>query len=97
MYKVTKLTVKNVGMLSTSQLMRLSKDLSALYPPGFGIDLIDRGESLGQSIYDFIERAKRDDRTILATIVGDAPAKSPPEVGVFVVKGGKVKQQKDLL
>lgn len=85
------------GMLSTSQIMKLSSHLSALYPPGFGLDLIDRAESLGQSIYEFIERAKREDKTILATIVGEAPAKSPPEVGVFVVEKGKVKKQKELL
>lgn len=85
------------GMLSTSQIMKLSSHLSALYPPGFGLDLIDRAESLGQSIYQFIERAQREDKTILATIVGEAPAKSPPEVGVFVVEKGKIKKQKELL
>ena len=79
------------GMLSTSEIMQLSSELSALYPPGFGIELLDRGESLGKSIFGFIERAKREEKTILATIVGERPATVPPEVGVFVVENGKVK------
>jgi hypothetical protein len=78
------------GMLSTSQLMRLSSALAALYPSGFDLDLIDRAESLGQSIYEFIDRAKQKDLTILATVVGEAPSQSPAEVGVFVVKQGKI-------
>jgi len=82
------------GMLSTSQLMRLSSALASLYPPGFDLDLIDRAESLGTSIYQFIDRAKAKDLTILATVVGEAPAQSPPEVGVFVVKEGKIKPAK---
>ena len=79
------------GMLSTSQVMRLSSALSALYPPGFGLDLIDRGESLGKSIFDFVDKAKREDKTILATIVGERPAKVPENIGVFVVENGVVK------
>jgi hypothetical protein len=39
----------------------------------------------------FVERAKREDKTILATIVGERPATSPPEVGVWVVENGKLK------
>lgn len=79
------------GMLSTSQLMKLSSALSAMYPEGFGIDLIDRAESLGRSVFDFVERAKAENKTILATIVGERPAVTPPEVGVFVVESGVVK------
>lgn len=79
------------GMLSTSQLMKLSSELSDLYPEGFGLDLIDRAESLGKSIFGFVERAQRDKRTILATIVGDKPAVVPPEIGVWVVESGEVK------
>lgn len=79
------------GMLSTSQIMRLSSELSALYPEGLGVELLDRGESLGKSVFDYVDRAKADELTILATIVGEAPAKAPAEVGVFVVEGGKVK------
>jgi hypothetical protein len=79
------------GMLSTSQIMRLSSDLSALYPEGFGLDLIDRAESLGKSIFEFVERAKREDKTILATIVGERPAATPPEVGIFIVEEGKLR------
>lgn len=78
------------GMLSTSQLMRLSALLSAKYPDGMGVDLIDRAESLGESVFGLIERAKQEDKTILATIVGERPASSPPEVGVWVVQNGKL-------
>jgi len=83
------------AMLSTSQLMSLSQELSALYPAGFGLDLIDRAESLGfaigKNILEFVEKAKREDKTILATIVGERPATAPPEVGVFVVENGEAK------
>ena len=78
------------SMLSTSEIMELSSQLSACYPPGFSIEMIDRGESLGESIYDFIKRAQDEDKTILATIVGEKPAKVPANVGVFVVKDGKL-------
>jgi len=83
------------GMLSTSQLMDLSQELSALYPAGFGLDLIDRGESLGfgigRNVMEFVEKAKREDKTILAAIVGEKPAQAPPEVGVFVIEKGEAK------
>jgi len=80
------------GMLSTSQLMRLSSQLSSLYPEGFGIDLIDRAESLGRSVFEFVEQAKAENKTILAAIVGEKPAMVPADVGVFVVQGGEVKE-----
>jgi hypothetical protein len=87
------------GMLSTSQIMDLSQELSALYPTGFGLDLIDRAESLGfgigRNVLEFVEKAKREDKTILAAIVGERPAAVPPEVGVFVVENGEVKQGKE--
>jgi DNA repair exonuclease SbcCD ATPase subunit len=79
------------GMLSTSQLMELSSRLSALYPEGFGLELLDRGESLGKSIFQFVERAKQENKTILATVVGERPAEAPAEVGVFVVEQGTIK------
>ena len=79
------------GMLSTSQLMRLSSELSNLYPEGFGLELIDRGESIGKDIFQFIDRAKSENKTILATIVGEKPAGIPDEIGVFVVDKGQVK------
>ena len=79
------------GMLSTSQLMRLSSQLSGLYPEGFGVELIDRAESLGRSIFDFVDQAKAENKTILASIVGEKPAMVPADVGVFVVEGGNVK------
>lgn len=78
------------GMISDSQIMRLSSDLSALYPQGFGLDLIDRAESLGKSIFEFVDRAKAENKSILATIVGEKPAKVPTDVGVFVVEEGKL-------
>lgn len=78
------------GMLSTSQIMRLSSALSAKYPEGFGIELLDRGESLGRAIFEYVELAKEKKGTILATIVGSRPAAVPAEIGVFVVKDGVV-------
>lgn len=79
------------GMLSGSQIMKLSSELSSLYPEGLGIDLIDRGESLGKSIFLFVDRAEREEKTILATIVGERPADVPENIGVFVVENGEVK------
>lgn len=78
------------GMLSTSQLMTLSSELSALYPEGLGLELLDRGESLGKSIFGFVDRAQREKITILATVVGEKPASVPENIGVFVVAGGKI-------
>jgi len=78
------------GMLSTSQLIRLSQTLSTLYPPGVDLSLIDRAESLGQDVLLLVEEAKRTNRTYLATIVGQKPATVPADVGVFVVKDGQV-------
>jgi hypothetical protein len=83
----------HAGMLSTSQIMHLSSALSAKYPEGFGIELVDRAESLGKSIFQYIDYAKEKERTVLAAIVGDSPSKAPAEVGVFVVEEGKVKKQ----
>ena len=80
----------NAGMLSTSQIMRLSSMLSALYPEGFGIELLDRGESLGRSIFEFIDRAAAERKTILAAVVGEVPATVPEQVGVFIVSDGRV-------
>lgn len=80
----------SAGMLSTAQIMKLSTELSAMYPEGFGLELLDRGESLGRSIFEFVERAKERNSTILATVVGERPAQVPEEVGVFVVEEGCV-------
>lgn len=88
----------SLSMLSTSQKMELSSKISNLYPQGFGLELIDRGESLfnGRSgiknINEFSERAKKYDLTILATIVSEEPAENiPEEVGIFIVENGKIK------
>jgi hypothetical protein len=78
------------GMLSGSQIERLSKELSSLYPDGLGIDLLDRGESLGRSIFQYVDIADKKKSTILATIVGEKPSKIPERVGVYVVKDGIV-------
>jgi DNA repair ATPase RecN len=78
------------GMLSTSQIMRLSSDISAKYPEGFSMELIDRAESLGRSVFEYVEHAKKHNSTIMAAIVGDKPAKTPDECGVFVVQDGKI-------
>ena len=78
------------GMLSTSQLMELSAEISDLYPAGFGLDLIDRAESLGKAVFEFVERAKAEHKTILATVVGERPATIPADVGVFIIEGGKI-------
>ena len=79
------------GMLSTSQLMRLSSELGKLYPEGFGLELIDRGESIGKDIFLFVKKAQEENKTILATIVGEKPADIPEEIGVFVVDNGEIK------
>jgi DNA repair exonuclease SbcCD ATPase subunit len=78
------------GMLSTSQIMRLSSELSSLYPEGLGVELLDRAESLGASVFEYVDRAKEKKITILATIVGERPAKVPDDIGVFVVADGKI-------
>ena len=80
----------SAGMLSDSQLMRLSQGLSGLYPEGFGISLIDRGESMGKSVLDLWKDAQERERNILVTVVGDKPAKIPEQVGAFVIEGGKL-------
>jgi DNA repair ATPase RecN len=77
-------------MLSTSQIMNLSSQLSSFYPEGFGIELIDHGESLGKSIFEFVKRAEKEEKTILATIVGEKPAIVPENIGVFVIENGKL-------
>jgi hypothetical protein len=79
------------GMLSTSQLMRLSSELGKLYPEGFGLELIDRGESIGKDIFLFVKKAQEENKTILATIVGEKPTEIPEEIGVFVVDKGEIK------
>jgi DNA repair exonuclease SbcCD ATPase subunit len=81
----------SAGMLSTSEIMTLSSLISALYPSGLGVELLDRGESLGKSIFEFVDRAKAENKTILAAIVGERPATAPEGIGVFVVEKGEVK------
>jgi len=78
-------------MLSTSQIMELSSRISATLPNDLGLELIDRAESLGKSIFGYIDRAKAEEKTILATIVGEKPAEISEDIGVFVVEDGKVK------
>ncbi len=78
------------GMLSTSQIMQLSSELSALYPEGFSLELVDRGESLGRSIFDYVKHAEDKKITVMATVVGSKPADVPDRVGVFVVQDGMI-------
>ncbi len=82
----------SADMLSTSQQAKLSSSLQAKYPDSFGIELIDQGESWGSSIYTLIDKAKKENKTILTTVVGEAPAIEEDHVGVFVVEKGEVKK-----
>lgn len=80
------------GLISTSQMMELSTQLSSRYPEGFGINLIDRGESIGKkNISKYVQNAKNKGLTTLMTWVGDAEAKSDDDIGVFVVENGEFK------
>lgn len=81
------------GMLSTSQLLDLSSRLSGLYPPGLSIELLDKAESLGKSIFGYVDRAKAKQLTIIASIVGERPATAPEEIGVYVVENGKLQPE----
>lgn len=78
------------SMLSTSQLMRLSQALSDLYPPGLGVSLLDRAESLGKSVFELVDRAKAEEKVILAAVVGERPATVPEDIGVWIVENGRV-------
>ena len=78
------------SMLSDSQIMRLSNALSAKYPEGFGLSMIDRGESLGKSVLTLWEEAVAREATVMVTVVGDKPADIPEQVGAYVVTEGKV-------
>jgi len=82
--------------LSTSKQMKLTSALKNLYPKGFNVELVDKAESLGfhigENISKYVDRAKKEKRTILATIVGDKLAKIPEDVGVYVVKAGTIKE-----
>lgn len=89
-----------INMLSHSQLQRLSSELEKLHPVGFGLELIDAGESLGFNFDDlktvknvqiYIDKALNKRMTILATVVGEQPSKIPDEVGVFIIKKGELK------
>jgi hypothetical protein len=71
--------------------MRLSDALSAKYPDGFGLSMIDRGESLGKSVLTLWEDAQSRAATVLVTVVGDKPATVPEQVGAYVVEAGTVK------
>ncbi len=79
-------------MLATSQLLRLSQILCGKFPEGLSLSLLDRAESLGENVMQLVEQAKAQNRTILATIVGNKPAEIPADVGVWVVTGGRVEQ-----
>lgn len=82
---------KGLDMIATSEMMMLSRSLEKLYPDGFGVELIDRGESLGKSVFELVDKAKNDQTTILVTIVGEKPSVTPEEIGVYVVENGNLK------
>ena len=54
------------------------------------MELIDRAESLGTEIWKSVQRAEEHQLSILATIVGEAPAIVPENVGVFIVEDGAI-------
>jgi hypothetical protein len=77
--------------LSTSQIVRLGSNLSKLFPDSLlSLELLDRAESLGKKIFEFVEKAEKEQTTILATIVGEKPATMPENIGVFVVENGEL-------
>ena len=78
-------------MLSTSQNAKLSSALQSKYPNTMSVELIDQGESWGHTIYDLIEKAKKENKTIFTTVVGEKPAKVKDLVGVYYVEKGEVK------
>jgi len=82
-----------MDMLSTSQIMSLSSECANLYPNELGIALQDKGESLGSSIFKYVDKAKENDLTILATVVSEKPAENiPDDVGVFIIKKGVIEK-----
>jgi hypothetical protein len=81
-----------LAMISDSQEMKLSSLISALYPNSFSIELLDRCESMGKSVFELSDKAIKDGRNILCTIVRDEPAEAPEEVGVFVMEKGTLEK-----
>ncbi len=80
----------SADMLSTSQNANLSSQLQSKYPGTISVELVDQGESWGTTILTLIAKAKKENKVVLTTIVGERPAKSTKEVGVYVVKNGKL-------
>ncbi len=78
------------ALISTSQHQRLSGELAKMFPEACAVEIIDRGESLGESVFALIDGAKARASTILCTVVGEKPAEVPEEIGVYVVAGGKL-------
>ena len=81
----------DASMLSTSQLMRLTSEMNNLYPEAIELETVDRAESLGTSVIEYITKATKEGKTILASIVGESPAKDSDRIGVFVIENGAVK------
>jgi DNA repair exonuclease SbcCD ATPase subunit len=79
-------------MLSTSQQIELSAKLSSLYPNELKLELIDRAESLGTSVFEHVKRAEENELSILAAIVGEKEADIPENIGVFIVDNGELKK-----
>ena len=78
------------SMLSTSQSMQLVSQLHAICPDGIRLELVDKAESLGSSIYNLIAHAEENKLSVLVAKVGEAPATVPSPMGVYVVKDGEV-------
>lgn len=79
--------------LSTSQIVRLGIETSKLFPKTLiDLELIDRGESLNLSknINFWIQKAEKENKNILMTVVGERPANLIDNVGVFVVEKGNL-------
>ena len=47
-------------------------------------------EKAGELAGEYVDKAKREESTILATIVGEKPAQVPENIGVFVVENGEL-------
>lgn len=79
-------------MLSGSQKLEMSNKLASLYSNEFKVQLIDRGESIGEweNVEVYQKDATENEKTILMSWVGENPAKGKKEIGVFVVENGKI-------
>ena len=78
--------------LSGSNEIVLSSALRNLYPKKLSVELVDKGESLGTKVADYVKKAKDNLTTIIMTVVSSNPAKSTDEIGVYVMKKGEIEE-----